>query len=211
MQTLLSRKPTKREIDMVVEASLNALPEGIYAHQPAAQFVSLVAFAERFTPLSNLAEVAPVAYRHNVERESVGRIKFKLRFRWLLRPRRARFPRPACGVSGDVARRQSALLTERARIVRLRSPARSIRCLWTLCMPWCYLVWLVVRTVVDADVARREVAAFVRALGSSPMQSRRYLPMPTEWPRLSRSWLVPLDLREHGNGYFACFLDFLPI
>ena len=67
MTALLSRKPTKREIDMVVEAAFNALPEGVYAHQSAAQFVSLVAFAEQFTPLSNLSEVAPAAYRHNVE------------------------------------------------------------------------------------------------------------------------------------------------
>ena len=67
MPPLLSRKPTKREIDTVVEAAFNALPESVYAHQSAAQFVSLVAFAERFTPLSNLSEVAPAAYRHNVE------------------------------------------------------------------------------------------------------------------------------------------------
>ena len=62
MQPILSRKPTPREIDVVVTAAFNV------AHDLSiAKFASLLAFSERFSPLSNLIDVAPHNYRDRLE------------------------------------------------------------------------------------------------------------------------------------------------
>ncbi len=62
MRDLLTRKPTQREIDTVVGAAHDVVP-----NLSIARYVSLYAFVEWFTPLSNLVDIAPFAYRHNIE------------------------------------------------------------------------------------------------------------------------------------------------